>query len=184
MRRKVAVVDLPSCFMFGLKSTLVTVSLWPLKCLSSVGSSYEVIVTQLRRIGWYFSCNQSLATMIITTLLHPSELSTISLANPACNLPNSMPSPQWRFHKHLFRTICSKKLQTLYQCCFRLSQLSKMAAVVHILMTWDRWLNMKISHSSSGFSNVTKFPTWHTSCVWATLSTLGLLALVWQHRAA
>ena len=30
---------LPSCFMFGLKQTLVTVSRCPLKCRSSVGSS-------------------------------------------------------------------------------------------------------------------------------------------------
>ena len=32
-----------SCFMFGLKETLVTVSRWPLKCLSIVGSSWENI---------------------------------------------------------------------------------------------------------------------------------------------
>ena len=29
-----------SCFMLGLKETQVTVSLWPLKCLSRPGSSY------------------------------------------------------------------------------------------------------------------------------------------------
>lgn len=33
--------QLPICFMLQLKSTLVTVSLWPLKCLSRVGSDCE-----------------------------------------------------------------------------------------------------------------------------------------------
>ena len=37
---EVIFVCLPSCFMLGLKAILVTVSLCPLKCRSSVGSSW------------------------------------------------------------------------------------------------------------------------------------------------
>lgn len=33
--------NLPNCFLVLLKSTLVTASLWPLKCLSRDGSSYK-----------------------------------------------------------------------------------------------------------------------------------------------
>ena len=39
--RQASIDPVASCFMLGLKSTHVTVSLWPLKCLSSAGSSCE-----------------------------------------------------------------------------------------------------------------------------------------------
>ena len=50
-------ITLPSCFMLGLKSTLVTVSLWPLKCRSSVGSSLDRIKTPISQLFTY--CNAS-----------------------------------------------------------------------------------------------------------------------------
>ena len=37
-------LHIPSCFMLGLKSTLVTVSLCCLKCLSRVGSSFNSVI--------------------------------------------------------------------------------------------------------------------------------------------
>ena len=46
-------ITLPSCFMLGLKSTLVTVSLWPLKCRSSVGSSLNRIKTPISQLFTY-----------------------------------------------------------------------------------------------------------------------------------
>lgn len=41
---------LPSCFVLRLKSTLVTPSLWPLKCLSSEGSSWGRRRSSMRKL--------------------------------------------------------------------------------------------------------------------------------------
>ena len=38
--RQASIAPVASCFMLGLNDTDVTVSLWPLKCLSNAGSSW------------------------------------------------------------------------------------------------------------------------------------------------
>ena len=53
---------IPSCLVLGLKSTDVTVSLCPLKCRSSVGSSYKC---QVFSINCCYSSDTELCEIIM-----------------------------------------------------------------------------------------------------------------------
>lgn len=70
-------VHVPICFMLALMSRLVTSSLWPLKCLSRVGSSWNTHRNHINTLIWesYFSGNH----VLITTHQHRAHSRSFSL---------------------------------------------------------------------------------------------------------